>query len=379
METAPAPNSGPVFSPTVPPGPKPQPQPQVEPLPLSASEIAPHLTFWQLPWVQNLLPLITSLSIHLAIIIIALLIGGAVNEARKMVVQEQVVVPDASFTDGEVGGIPNPGLGGDPNRAAAQDQFKDVAVNSDGWANKPSQTLSASLMGGGQGDKPTEMSIIGEGPNVGAGKGSGTGQGSGLGQGTGDGSGPLAAFGVPGGGGGIGPKFMGQGTGGNTHSIAFVCDASGSMMNKMVPLKNELKRTIDQLRVMQAFSVIFFADQKPQALAQQLVMASPDNKRKAYDFLQNVSTAGQTDPIPALDLAFKQKPQLIFFLTDGDFPDNNAVLTHVRKLNKDHTVKINTIAFVGDSDNDVEFIKILTDIAKENGGLFKKVSQDEVQ
>jgi uncharacterized protein with von Willebrand factor type A (vWA) domain len=223
------------------------------------------------------------------------------------------------------------------------------------------------------------MSMIGLGANAGSGKGSGVGQGSGLGSGTGDGGGNLAAFGVPGGGGGVGPKFMGQGTGGNTRSIAFVCDASGSMMNKMVPLKNELRRTIDQLRAIQAFSVIFFADEKPQALAQQLLMASAENKRKAYDFLGNVSTAGQTNPIPALELAFKQRPQLIFLLTDGDFPDNNAVLSKVRELEKSAPVKINTIAFVGDSDNDKEFINILTTIAKETGGVFKKVSQDEVQ
>jgi uncharacterized protein with von Willebrand factor type A (vWA) domain len=158
-----------------------------------------------------------------------------------------------------------------------------------------------------------------------------------------------------------------------------VCDASGSMMNKMVPLKNELKRTIDQLRPIQAFSVIFFADEKPQALSQQLLMASPDNKRKAYDFLQNVSTAGQTNPIPALELAFKQRPQLIFLLTDGDFPDNNAVLTKIRELEKTTPVKINTIAFVSNTDNDKEFIKVLDTIAKENGGRFKQVSQDEVQ
>jgi hypothetical protein len=302
----------------------------------------------------------------LIIIIIAILLIPPLQKLTQMVKQEQVIVPDASFTEGPVGGIPNPGLGGDPNRAAAQDQFKDVTT-SEGWANKPSQTLTSSLMGGGQGDTPAEMSIIGAGANVGSGKGSG------------DGGGPVAAFGVPGGGGGIGPKFMGQGTGGNTRSIVFVCDASGSMMNKMVPLKNELKRTIDRLKPIQAFSVIFFADEKPQALSQNVMFASPDTKRKAYDFLGNVSTAGQTNPIPALELAFKMKPQLVFLLTDGDFPDNNAVLSRVRDLNKEHTVKINTIAFVGESDNDVEFIKILTDIAKENGGVFSKVSQDEVQ
>ena len=42
-------------------------------------------------------------------------------------------------------------------------------------------------------------------------------------------------------------------------------------------------------------------------------------------------------------------------------------------------MKINTIAFVGDSDNDIDFINILTNIAKDTGGVFKKVSQDEVQ
>jgi len=361
----------------LPPPPVPQPQ-AVEPLPVSGAAIAPHLTFWQQPWVQNLLPLITSITVHLIIIIIAILLIPPLQKLTQMVKQEQVIVPDASFTEGPVGGIPNPGLGGDPNRAAAQDQFKDVTTT-DGWANKPSQTLTSSLMGGGQGDTPAEMSIIGAGANVGSGKGSGVGQGAGLGSGTGDGGGPVAAFGVPGGGGGIGPKFMGQGTGGNTRSIVFVCDASGSMMNKMVPLKNELKRTIDRLKALQAFSVIFFADEKPQALSQQVTFATPDAKRKAYDFLQNVSTAGQTNPIPALELAFKMKPQLIFLLTDGDFPDNNAVLSRVRDLNKEHTVKINTIAFVGESDNDKEFINVLTTIAKENGGVFSKVSQDEVQ
>ena len=63
------------------------------------------------------------------------------------------------------------------------DQFKDVAVTSEGWADKPSQTLTASLMGGGAGETPAEMSLIGAGANVGAGKGSGVGQGSGLGSG----------------------------------------------------------------------------------------------------------------------------------------------------------------------------------------------------
>ena len=68
MSTLPPPMKGVAFQPP----PVPQPQP-VEELPMSGAAIAPHLTFWQQPWVQNLLPLITSLTVHLVIIIIAIM------------------------------------------------------------------------------------------------------------------------------------------------------------------------------------------------------------------------------------------------------------------------------------------------------------------
>src|SRR3954469_6230127 len=117
MAIVPAPNSN-----VPPPVPNPVPQPvqseQVPPEPPPApGDMTPRLTFWQQPLVQNLLPLGTSLAVHIGIIIVALVIGGTVAQVAKMVVQEQITVPDASFTDGPVGGIPNPGLGGDPNKA----------------------------------------------------------------------------------------------------------------------------------------------------------------------------------------------------------------------------------------------------------------------
>src|SRR5438128_997503 len=77
--------------------------------------VAPHLNFWQQPWVQTFLPLGTSLAIHLGIIILALLLAKTVDVVYKNVVQEQVIIPDATIIEGaEAGGIPNPGLGGDP-------------------------------------------------------------------------------------------------------------------------------------------------------------------------------------------------------------------------------------------------------------------------
>src|SRR5205823_7687958 len=124
-----------------------------------------------------------------------------------------------------------------------------------------------------------------------------------------------------GGGGGPGPKFMGIGAGGNVRTIVFICDASGSMMQKRRALDVELKKAIDKLRPIQAFNVIFFND-KPQALTSgQLIFATPDNKRKAYSFIDETNFHFQSVVITSLELAFRQKPQLIYLLTDGDFQD----------------------------------------------------------
>ena len=73
--------------------------------------------------------------------------------------------------------------------------------------------------------------------------------------GTGDGSGALAMFGTPGGG-GIGPKGPVFGNGGNARLITFVCDASGSMINKMASLKDQLNKAVVGLRPIQSANTI---------------------------------------------------------------------------------------------------------------------------
>ena len=108
-------------------------------------------------------------------------------------------------------------------------------------------------------------------------------------------------------------------------------------------------------------------------------MATPENKLKATNYLEDkVTPRGETNPIPGLELAFQQKPELIYLLTDGDFPDNNAVLKRITELNKDHKVKINTIAFVSEADTDTDFMKLLDKIAKENGGVYKFVKESDL-
>ena len=80
-----------------------------------------------------------------------------------------------------------------------------------------------------------------------------------------------------------------------------------------------------------------------------------------------------------LRVAMQQKPDVVYLLTDGDFPNNNAVLEEIRKLNAGtKKVKINTIAFVNEKDTDEDFKELLQKIATESGGAFRQVKEYEL-
>jgi hypothetical protein len=175
---------------------------------------------------------------------------------------------------------------------------------------------------------------------------------------------------------------------GTARHIAYVCDSSGSMLNMFDALRFELRKSIEGLKPIQAFNVIFFQDQGFAAVDKdRLMVANPDSKRRAYDFLDKFFVRGATNPIPALKLAFEQKPELIFLLTDGDFsgpgsPGNEAVIQFCKEKTADGRVKINTLGFVNKetkgSPQDMEFIKVLQTIAKNSGGDFRMVTEEDM-
>jgi hypothetical protein len=184
--------------------------------------------------------------------------------------------------------------------------------------------------------------------------------------------GGLARFGHPGGGNVfVDARPHKQGV----KKIVFLCDSSGSMITKFDALRAEIRKAVDGLKPVQEFDVIFFAGDSYLALDKQLVFALPENKRKAYEFLDTVAPHSSSDPIPGLRAAFAAQPQLIFMLTDGDFPNNAAVLDEVRKLSARNKVMVNTIAFV---DRGETYEKLLSDVAKETGGTFRFVGEEEL-
>jgi hypothetical protein len=322
------------------------------------------------------LAMITSVVVHGSVLLIGLVTVSAVRPILS-VAREQIIVPEAQLVDNAVtGGLPNPGLGADPNLLSAQDVDPNVAAV-DGWASQRGQSLTSTLVAGGSSDAAD--SVIGLGTRAGI---SGTGA-AGAG-GSGAEGGAMAPFGVPGGGQGLGPKSPFMGISGNARKVVYVCDASGSMMSVFWRVKEELRKAVDVLRPIQAFNVIFLSYEDVTALDKNsLVMANPENKRKAMQLVENTSAAGNTDAaLPAIRKAFELRPDLIYLLTDGfqslyGSEMSEAVIKELRKLNADKKVRVNII-LIKSANEDTEFEKAMRTVASENGGVCKIIDRQNL-
>ena len=153
--TAPAPAAAPAKAAPPQPGDaaKAQAQPGAAPVPGEETNVV-EISFWQQPFVQDVLPFLTSLVLHISLVLLGVLTVKAVQQVTRDNREDQVIIPEADMMDqeGDPNGIPHPGLGGDPTRDAAQDKYPDVPKDSKGIAEKPGPNLIPSLAGGGSGD-----------------------------------------------------------------------------------------------------------------------------------------------------------------------------------------------------------------------------------
>lgn len=161
----------------------------------------------------------------------------------------------------------------------------------------------------------------------------------------------------------------------NATSMVILIDGSGSMLPTLPQIKEELRHSVDALLPTQSINIIFFKEDSYVSLAKSEIEAVPLNKLKAYDFIDNAMIHSASDPTKGLKAAFVGQPQVIYLLTNGDFPNNEKVLTHLRTLNKDKKTIINTIAYL---EHGEEYEKFLKRVAEENGGKFTSVSRSDL-
>ena len=87
--------------------------------------------------------------------------------------------------------------------------------------------------------------------------------------------------------------------------------------------------------------------------------------------MQRLGADGGTNPLPAFTRVFglKERPDVIFFLTDGEITSNSMRPENVAALNnRGLRTVINTIAFGDNSSQD-----LLMQIAMESGGVYRFV------
>ena len=176
-------------------------------------------------------------------------------------------------------------------------------------------------------------------------------------------------------GGGFGAGFFGTSDAGM--KIVFVVDASGSMTsnNAMQIAKAELMASLQSLDERQQFLIIFYDDtphfvKLNNEVKPTLAPATDHNKTRARQQIAGIQPGAGTDHFPAMDLALKQYPDIIFFLTDAAEPAMSpSDLDKVKRINAGRA-RIHTIEF-GVGPELIEYTSnFLRRMPQQNGGTY---------
>ena len=145
----------------------------------------------------------------------------------------------------------------------------------------------------------------------------------------------------------------------------YVVDCSGSMIDesRLTRAKIELRRSVNALQAPQRFQVIFYNDE-PIPMPGLLPKAADfPSKDQLLQWLRLIEPDGRTDPRSALGLALSLRPDAIFLLSDGEFPEGTAAAVTKKNPRK---IPIHCID-LGSGDTAEQ----LKQIARESGGQYK--------
>jgi Mg-chelatase subunit ChlD len=156
---------------------------------------------------------------------------------------------------------------------------------------------------------------------------------------------------------------------GKGSKFVYIIDHSGSMSG--TPLEEAKKEMLKGLRMLQPhhkFNIIFYDNKYiVWQTDKKLIAATPKNKQDAERFVNSISAQGGTEPVPAIHEAISYQPQVIFFLTDGQFTMN--LDETVNKANKEK-IHINIIEFGSGYGTGTQQLK---DLARRTNGDYRYV------
>jgi hypothetical protein len=109
--------------------------------------------------------------------------------------------------------------------------------------------------------------------------------------------------------------------------FVYVVDQSGSMIDddRLVRAKIELRRSVFALQPPQRFEVVFYNhDATPMPGGPIPRPADQRNKDQLTSWLRLIGPDGGTEPKLAILQALSLRPDAVFLLSDGDFPDGTV-------------------------------------------------------
>lgn len=153
------------------------------------------------------------------------------------------------------------------------------------------------------------------------------------------------------------------------NSVAFVIDASSSMYGRRFSrARKELEKALSTLKPDQRFFVVFYTDQTFPQFYPDNVVALINADSNAIDsvvrWIKRSGTQGGTRPQEAMAITLGLKPDVVFFLSDGQIPIETPEI--IRQVNRGS--KIHTITFGSDVGGTV-----MQQIAVNNGGTYQFV------
>lgn len=144
----------------------------------------------------------------------------------------------------------------------------------------------------------------------------------------------------------------------------YVVDCSGSMIDgaRLARAKAEVRRSVIRLQHPQRFKVIFYNTQPVPMPGDGLRSADLASKDKLLRWLDIIEPDGETDPRGAMSLAIGMKPDAIFLLSDGEFPEGTVEAIAGRNRSK---IPIHCVDLAGGAAGDD-----LARIARDSGGRY---------
>ena len=153
-------------------------------------------------------------------------------------------------------------------------------------------------------------------------------------------------------------------------SYVYVVDVSTSMKERgrYDKARKEVLNSVKALTARQKFCVIFYSSYAFHMLGKRnptMVEPTTANLRKLEQWMKDFPVGGATQPLDALLKAIQLNPEVIFFLTDGEF--QGTVASSVKTANR-KPIRINTIGF-----QTTKGEYLMKKIASESGGVYKYV------